>query len=255
MNKVCRKLKQKYKFKYDINAVLSDLFYTRILDPCSKRSSFRTAHEFLEKPSYELHDVYRALDVLGSECDLIQADVYKNSHFLGKRNDKILYYDCSNYYFEIEQENGIKKYGKSKEHRPNPIIQMDLFMDGDGFKRVSDDKSVDISKLPEDDKGLYYKDEPYTTKKLQQRLIITYSPKYALYQKSIRSKQIERAQAMLDSGNTKRTAGTQTIQPDLLEQQQLQKKVRLPISSIILMNIRSLKKASMMDFMQYARTC
>ena len=204
MNKVCRKLKQKYKFKYDINAILSDLIYTRILDPCSKRSSFRTAHEFLEKPSYELHDVYRALDVIGSECDLIQADVYKNSHFLGKRNDKILYYDCSNYYFEIEQEDGIKKYGKSKEHRPNPIIQMDLFMDGDGFKRVSDDKSVDISKLPEDDKGLYYKDEPYTTKKLQQRLIITYSPKYALYQKSIRSKQIERAQAMLDSGNTKK---------------------------------------------------
>ena len=284
MNKVCRKLKQKYKFKYDINAILSDLIYTRILDPCSKRSSFRTAHEFLEKPSYELHDVYRALDVLGSECDLIQADVYKNSHFLEKRNDKIFYCDCSNYYFEIEQEDGIKKYGKSKEHRPNPIIQMGLFMDGDGiplafflfsgnsneqtslkpleqkiledfecqkfiycsdaglgsesireynhmgerayivtqsikklkkeekewalspqgFKRVSDDKPVDISKLPEDDKGLYYKDEPYTTKKLQQRLIITYSPKYALYQKSIRSKQIERAQAVLDSGNTKK---------------------------------------------------
>ena len=284
MNTICRKLKQKYKFKYDINAILSDLIYTRILDPCSKRSSFRTAHKFLEKPSYELHDVYRALDVLGSECDLIQADVYKNSHFLGKRNDKILYYDCSNYYFEIEQEDGIKNYGKSKEHRPNPIIQMGLFMDGDGiplafslfsgnsneqtslkpleqkiledfecqkfiycsdaglgsesireynhmgerayivtqsikklkkeekewalspqgFKRVSDDKPVDISKLPEDDKGLYYKDEPYTTKKLQQRLIITYSPKYALYQKSIRSKQIERAQAMLDSGNTKK---------------------------------------------------
>ena len=284
MNKVCRKLKQKYKFKYDINAILSDLIYTRILDPCSKRSSFRTAHEFLEKPSYELHDVYRALDVLGSECDLIQADVYKNSHFLGKRNDKIFYCDCSNYYFEIEQEDGIKKYGKSKEHRPNPIIQMGMFMDGDGiplafslfsgnsneqtslkpleqkiledfecqkfiycsdaglgsesireynhmgerayivtqsikklkkeekewalspqgFKRVSDDKPVDISKLPEDDKGLYYKDEPYTTKKLQQRLIITYSPKYALYQKSIRSKQIERAQAVLDSGNTKK---------------------------------------------------
>ncbi|MFR2258603.1 MAG: hypothetical protein ACLS6B_06255 [Clostridium sp.] len=133
MNKVCRKLKQKYKFKYDINAILSDLIYTRILDPCSKRSSFRTAHEFLEKPSYELHDVYRALDVIGSECDLIQADVYKNSHFLGKRNDKILYYDCSNYYFEIEQEDGIKKYGKSKEHRPNPIIQMGLFMNGDGI--------------------------------------------------------------------------------------------------------------------------
>lgn len=284
MNKTCRKLKQKYKFKYDINAILSDLIYARILEPCSKRSSYKVASEFLEKPSYELHDVYRALDVLGTECDLIQAEVYKNSHFLGERNDKILYYDCSNYYFEIEQEDGNKKYGQSKEHRPNPIIQMGLFMDGDGiplafslfprnaneqislkplekkvledfgcqkfiycsdvglgsesireynhmgerayivtqsikklkkdekewalnpqgFKRVSDDAPVDITKLSEDDKGLYYKDEPYTTKKLHQRLIITYSPKYALYQKSIRDKQIERAQKMLDSGNTKK---------------------------------------------------
>ena len=93
MNKICRKLKQKYKFKYDINAILSDLIYTRILEPCSKRSSYKAASEFLEKPSYELHDVYRALDVLGTECDLIQAEVYKNSHFIGTRNDKILYYD------------------------------------------------------------------------------------------------------------------------------------------------------------------
>ena len=285
MNKTCRKLKQKYKFKYDINAILSDLIYTRVLEPCSKRSSYKAASEFLEKPSYELHDVYRALDVLGAECDLIQSEIYKNSHFLGERNDKILYYDCSNYYFEIEQEDGSKKYGKSKEHRPNPIIQMGLFMDGDGiplafslfpgnaneqtslkplekklledfgcqkfiycsdaglgsesireynhmgerayivtqsikklkkeekewalnpqgFKRVYDNTPVDITKLPADDKGLYYKDEPYTTKKLHQRLIVTYSPKYALYQKSIRDKQVERAQKMLDSGNTKKS--------------------------------------------------
>ena len=71
MNKICRKLKQRYKFKYDINAILSDLIYARILEPCSKRSSYKAASEFLEKPSYELHDVYRALDVLGAECDLI----------------------------------------------------------------------------------------------------------------------------------------------------------------------------------------
>ena len=285
INKICRKLKQKYKFKYDINAILSDLIYTRVLEPCSKRSSYKAASEFLEKPSYELHDVYRALDVLGAECDLFQSEIYKNSHFLGERNDKILYYDCSNYYFEIEQEDGSKKYGKSKEHRPNPIIQMGLFMDGDGiplafslfpgnaneqtslkplekklledfgcrkfiycsdaglgsesireynhmgerayivtqsikklkkeekewalnpqgFKRVYDNTPVDITKLPADDKGLYYKDEPYTTKKLHQRLIVTYSPKYALYQKSIRDKQVERAQKMLDSGNTKKS--------------------------------------------------
>ncbi len=284
IHKICRKLKAKYKFQYDINAILSDLIYARILEPSSKRSSFQVASEFLEKPSYNLHDVYRALDVLGTECDLIQSEVYKNSHFLGTRNDKVLYYDCSNYYFEIEQEDGSRKYGKSKEHRPNPIIQMGLFMDGDGiplafslfpgssneqtslkplekkvlgefgcqkfiycsdaglgsediraynhmgerayivtqsikklkkeekewalnskgFKRVSDDAPVDITKLPDDDRGLYYKEEPYTTKKLHQRLILTYSPKYALYQKTLRDKQVERAQKMLDSRSTKR---------------------------------------------------
>ena len=61
MNKICRKLKQKYKFKYDINAILSDLIYARILEPCSKRASYKTALEFLEKPSYKLHDVYRGM--------------------------------------------------------------------------------------------------------------------------------------------------------------------------------------------------
>ena len=85
INKICRKLRNKYKFEYDINAILSDLIYARVLEPASKRSSFKTASEFLERPTYELHDVYRALDVLGRECDLIQAEVYKNSHFLGKK--------------------------------------------------------------------------------------------------------------------------------------------------------------------------
>ena len=66
IEKICRKLKLKYKFKYDINAIFSDLIYARILEPSSKRSSFKVASEFLEKPSYELHDVYRALDVLGN---------------------------------------------------------------------------------------------------------------------------------------------------------------------------------------------
>lgn len=284
MNKICRKLRDKYKFKYDINAILSDLIYARVLEPSSKRSSFKTASEFLEKPSYELHDVYRALDVLGTECDFIQSEVYKNSHFIGSRNDKILYYNCTNYYFEIEQEDGDKKYGKSKEHRPNPIIQMGMFMDGDGiplafslfpsntneqkslkpleqqviqdfgcqkfiycsdaglgsesirnynhmgerafivtlsikklpaedktwaldksgFRRVADNKLIDITELSGDDTDLYYKEEPYTPKTLHQRLIITYSPKYARYQKTIRDSQVERAERMIQSGNTKK---------------------------------------------------
>ena len=284
MNKICRKLRDKYKFKYDINAILSDLIYTRVLEPASKRSSYKTASEFLEKPTYELHDVYRALDVLGSECDFIQSEVYKNSHFIGQRNEKILYYDCTNYYFEIEQEDGDKKYGKSKEHRPNPIIQMGMFMDGDGiplafslfpgntneqkslkpleekvirdfgcqkfiycsdaglgsesirtynhmgerafivtqsikklkkedkawalnksgFRRLSDNKLVNLSEIDENDTDLYYKDEPYTPKNLHQRLIVTYSPKYARYQKTIRDAQVERAKKMIQSGSTKK---------------------------------------------------
>lgn len=237
LNNICRKLKLKYKFQYDINAILSDLVYARILDPCSKRSSYKTASTFLEKPSYELHDVYRALDVLGSECDLIQAELYKNSHFLGKRNDRVLYYDCSNYYFEIEQEDGCKKYGKSKEHRPNPIIQMGLFMDGDGiplaFSLFPGNANEQSSLKPlekkilsdfECQKFIYCSDAELgsesirefnhmgersyivtqSIKKLQQRLILTYSPKYALYQKAIRDKQVERAQQMLNTGTAKK---------------------------------------------------
>ena len=133
LDAVCRKIRDRHKFDYDINAILSDLIYARILEPGSKRSSYSSAQQYLEAPSYELHDVYRSLSVLASESDLIQSEVYKNSHFFGKRNDSILYYDCTNYYFEIEQEDGDRKYGKSKEHRPNPIVQMGMFMDGDGI--------------------------------------------------------------------------------------------------------------------------
>ena len=285
LDSVCRRIRNRHQFRFDLNAILSDLVYARILEPSSKSSSFQAAKRFLEPPSYELHDVYRALSVLAQELDFIQAEVYKNSFFFGKRNNRFLYYDCTNYYFEVEQEDGMKKYGKSKEHRPNPIIQMGLFTDGDGlplafslfpgsqneqksmkpleqkilqqfgcrkfiycsdaglasednrvfnhmgersfivtqsikklpaedrewaldgkgFKRLSDGSPVDISRLTEEDRdGLFYKEEPYTAKKLHQRLIITYSPKYAAYQKAVRAEQISRAEKMVASGSLKK---------------------------------------------------
>ena len=285
LDSVCRRIRNRHQFRFDLNAILSDLVYARILEPSSKNSSFQAAKRFLEPPSYELHDVYRALSVLAQELDFIQAEVYKNSFFFGKRNNRFLYYDCTNYYFEVEQEDGMKKYGKSKEHRPNPIIQMGLFTDGDGlplafslfpgsqseqksmkpleqkilqqfgcrkfiycsdaglasednrvfnhmgersfivtqsikklpaedrewaldgkgFKRLSDGSPVDISRLTEEDRdGLFYKEEPYTAKKLHQRLIITYSPKYAAYQKAVRAEQISRAEKMVASGSLKK---------------------------------------------------
>lgn len=130
---MCRNIKKRHNYSYDFKAIFSDLLYSRILNPSSKKSSYTYAFSLLEPPTYDLHHVYRALHVLAEESDYIQSEVYRNSNLLHKRNDKVLYYDCTNYYFEIEQENGIKKYGKSKEHRPNPIVGMGLFMDGDGF--------------------------------------------------------------------------------------------------------------------------
>lgn len=287
MDRICRKIRNSHHYEYDLNAILSDLIYTRVLEPGSKRSSYAAAKKFLEPPTYEQHDIYRALSVLASECDLIQSEVYKNSKAVINRNDHILYYDCTNYYFEIEQEEGDKKYGKSKEHRPNPIIQMGLFTDGDGiplafstfpgnqneqtslkpleqkvieefgcekfifcsdsglgsennrllnhtgnrayivtqsikklgaeyreaalnrkgFRRLSDNRLVDLDQLDENDYDeLFYKEEPYSTKKLENRLLITYSPKYAAYQKEIRTKQVERALHMLKDGNHKKTS-------------------------------------------------
>lgn len=286
MDHICRKIRDKHHYKYDLNAILSDLIYTRVLEPGSKRSSYAAAKSFLEAPGYEPHDIYRALSVLASECDLIQSEVYKNSKSVVHRNDHVLYYDCTNYYFEIEQEDGDKKYGKGKEHRPNPIIQMGLFTDGDGiplafsmfpgnqneqtslkplekkvieefgcerfifcsdsglgsennrllnhtgnrayivtqsirklaaeyqelalnrkgFRRLSDNKLVDLDQLSEaDDNELFYKDEPYSMRKLENRLLITYSPKYAAYQKEIRAKQVDRALKMLKNGKHKKT--------------------------------------------------
>lgn len=283
---ICKRIKARHSFEYDLNAILSDLVYTRILEPDSKSSSYNTAKKLLEPPTYELHDIYRALAVLGDECDYIQSEVYKNSLITVNRSNKILYYDCTNYYFEIEQEDENRKYGKSKEHRPNPIIQMGMFADGDGiplafslfpgnqneqkslkpleqkvirdfgcnkfiycsdaglgsesirefndigarkfivtqsikklkkdekdwaldtkgFKRISDGKEIeDISKIDPADKDIYYKEAPYTPKKIHQTLIITYSPKYAAYQKSIREKQVERANKMIADGNCRKT--------------------------------------------------
>ena len=135
---ICRNIKNRHKYKFDLHAILSDLIFARILEPSSKRSSYLFSQTLLEAPKYDLQHIYRSLPILAQECDYIQSEVYKNSNFVHHRNNKILYYDCTNYYFEIEQEDGSKKYGKGKEHRPNPIIGMGLFMDTDGIPLAFD---------------------------------------------------------------------------------------------------------------------
>lgn len=282
LDNVCRNISSRHKYQYDLNAILSDLLFTRILFPGSKRSSFKETFSLLEPPTYELHDIYRSLSVLAQENSYIQAELYKNSHFIKQRNTNSLYYDCTNYYFEIEEDDAFRKYGKSKENRPNPIVGMGLMMDGDGIplafdtyegnkneqitlkpleKRIIHDFELSkfiycsdaglaskankqfnsiqnrayiitqsLKKLKKEDKEvalkhsgflevgsnsykrinieeidfheennrnrLFYKEIPLE-KPVKERLIVTFSPKYALYQKNIREKQVERANGML----------------------------------------------------------
>ncbi|MDO4416614.1 MAG: IS1634 family transposase [Erysipelotrichaceae bacterium] len=289
MKNVFRNIKVRHQYQFDLDAIFSDLVFARILEPCSKYASFNTAMKFLEQPSYERHDVYRALSILSGEMDYIQAEVYKNSNYVYPRNNRVLFYDCTNYYFEEELEDQLRKYGKSKEHRPNPIVQMGLFMDGNGiplafsifdgssneqpslkpleeniiknfgfskfvvctdgglgsdknrqfndidgrafivtqslkklnetdrkgamddrnWKRLSDHKPVDINQIKADPSKhmneLYYKEEVYGTKRVPgQLMIVTYSPKYAAYQKKIREAQLERAEKMVESSRVKK---------------------------------------------------
>ena len=281
LDKICKNISEKYRIKYDLNSILSNLIYTRIIEPSSKLSSFEAAKKFIEQPNYELHDIYRALEVISKETEFIEAEVYKNSLDVVNRNTKILYYDCTNYFFEIEQAEGLKQYGLSKENRPNPIAQMGLFMDGDGFplafnvnsgntneqttlkpleKQIIKDfelskfivctdaglasnenrkfnniqnrsyivthslkkikghlkewalspedwhtinlnKKINLNDIDSsgDNEEIYYKERWINENGLEQRLIVSYSPKYAEYQRSVRNRQVERAQNLINN--------------------------------------------------------
>lgn len=310
IDKLAGKISKKHKFTYDMNNILSRLLYTRILFPGSKRYCSDISQDLIEPPTFDAHHIYRALDVIEEEGDVIQSTLYKNSLAISKRNTGILYYDCTNYFFEIEQESGMKKYGYSKEHKPNPIVQMGLFMDGDGIplafnitdgntneqktlrpleeqiiadfdlskfivctdaglastaNRKFNDKEergfittqpikklkgylkewalsstgwmvqgyperIDISKL-DDEKYLdslnaanlrkgahnfklyftketinnmaFYKERWINEDNLEQRMVVTYSPKYKNYQRKIRGAQLERATKLITGGSGK----------------------------------------------------
>lgn len=133
LHEICKDISADYRFTYDLNNILSRLIYGRILFPSSKLSTFQESTKLLEQPNFKLHQIYRALVVIAEKMDFIQSELYKNSLSISKRNDKVLYYDCTNYFFEIEQEDGLRQYGHGKDNKPNPIVEMGLFMDGDGI--------------------------------------------------------------------------------------------------------------------------
>ena len=285
LDKICRDIQDEYKFEYDLADVLSRLIYSRIIYPSSKLSAFEDSKNFIEQPTFELHDIYRSLDVLAEKCDTIQEFLYENSKKVVNRNASVLYYDCTNYFFEIEEERGNCRYGKSKEHRSLPIIQMGLLMDGNGFplsfvifpgneneqpslipveKKIIKDfgitkfvvctdaglaskenrefniqkncsyivtqslkkikkhikdwalnpegwskgdstgldissvmKAVDDGETFED--GIWYKERWINENGIEQRIIVSFSPKYRAYQRYIRRRQIERARKSAES--------------------------------------------------------
>lgn len=130
---ICRKISERRNFTYDLNEILAYLIYGRILFPSSKLSCFEQSKDLFEQPKFEIQHIYRALEVIASESDFIQSQLYLNSRKVLKRSTGVLYYDCTNFFFETEHQEGIKQYGVSKEHRPNPIVQMGLFMDKSGI--------------------------------------------------------------------------------------------------------------------------
>lgn len=291
INNICKDITDRHQFKYDLNSILSNLLYSRIIYPSSKLKTLESSKKYLEQPNFQYNDILRALEVIAEEFDFIQSELYKNSSKYLERNNKVLYYDCTNFFFEIEEEDDFRKYGKSKENRPNPIVQMGLFMDGDGipialditpgntneqitlkpleekiikdfntskfvvctdaglastanrkfnntndrrfittqsikqlkaflkewaldltsgWKLYGSDKTYNISKLREDDEIIkryydktFYKERWFNENGLEQRLIVTYSPKYQEYQKKIRINQVNRALKLIESNPSK----------------------------------------------------
>ena len=133
LDRICAMIRTRHGFSYNLNSILSRLLYTRILYPASKLSSFKDSKRFIEQPDFELHQIYRALSVLAEESDYIQARLFKNSMALARRRTEVIYYDCTNFYFEVEEAEDDKQYGVSKENLPLPIVEMGLFMDRDGI--------------------------------------------------------------------------------------------------------------------------
>ena len=134
LNTVMRSIRNESKVTYDFNRIMRDLVIGRVLSPLSKSSTYEKAFSFPESPDYDLQHVYRSLSLMAKNFDLIEEKAFKGMKKYADVDTSVTYYDCTNFYFEIEEEeDGFRTYGKSKENRPNPIVQMGLFLDRNGL--------------------------------------------------------------------------------------------------------------------------
>ena len=134
------------KNEFDPNLVNRFLTYSRILHPDSKLGTYQNLDRYYEQPEFDYVHILRTMDILQEHYEDYISHLYNASCRIVKRDTSVCFYDCSNYYFEIESDDddyadevtgetikGLRKYGPSKEHRPNPIVEMGLFMDKDGI--------------------------------------------------------------------------------------------------------------------------
>ena len=133
LDKIVKSISKQYKFEFDLNEVLASLVFSRIIFPSSKLKTYQLSQKFIETPKFDLNNLYRGLTYLNNELDYIQKELYANSKSVVDRNTKIMYFDCTNYYFDINEETELQKYGKGKDHKPKPLVGMGLFMDGNGL--------------------------------------------------------------------------------------------------------------------------
>ena len=117
MDRICAFIQKNADFSFNLSDILQKLCYGRILDPRSKVGTFDFSKKLLQQPDFEVHQMYRALDVLADNFDDIQAKLYQNTLKLGKRKTGIIYYDCTNFFFEMEEAepNTLCQYGKARK--------------------------------------------------------------------------------------------------------------------------------------------
>lgn len=146
LKKYCNEMLSDTKVEYNAYDIHRALLYSFIIRPGSKKNNWENLGNFFGTFDFEYHDILRYLDRLAEHFDSYIEYLFDKSNLLVHRNTDVCYYDCTNFFFEIEKEDpdyidevtgevitGLRKYGVSKEHRPNPIVEMGLFMDGDGI--------------------------------------------------------------------------------------------------------------------------
>lgn len=141
-----KKMTEGSKITFDPNLVNRFLTYARILEPDSKQGTYSQLNRYYEEPDFDYQHILRSMDIMQKHYDEYIEHLFHHSNRIITRDTSVCYFDCTNYYFEVEEDDedyidevtgevikGLRKYGPSKDHKPNPLVEMGLFMDTNGI--------------------------------------------------------------------------------------------------------------------------